>query len=163
MSRVLIVVRHAKAESYGASDHERALTDRGLAQARDAGRWLADRGLVPDQAVVSDALRTRQTWRSMAETAGWAVTPWVDSSLYEGGVETALELVHALDEDTGTALLVGHNPTVAALVQALDEAGAPRLAQTGFPPGTVAVLAYDGAWAALGDARARLTDVQVPA
>ena len=44
MSRTLVLVRHAKAEAYGPSDAERALTERGHAEAHEAGRWLAARG-----------------------------------------------------------------------------------------------------------------------
>ena len=38
--RVLVVVRHAKAEPYAESDHARRLTERGRADAADVGRFL---------------------------------------------------------------------------------------------------------------------------
>ena len=161
MSRVLVIVRHAKAEAYGVTDRERALTDRGLAQARSAGTWLAGRGVSPDQAIVSDSVRTRQTWDEMAGVAGWALTPSFDSVLYEADAETALDLVRALDDAVTTAVVVGHNPTVAYLAQVLDIGGSPQLATTGFPTAAVAVFEYDGPWAELAEGAARLVDVHV--
>src|SRR3954467_15314825 len=41
--KTLVVMRHAKAEQSGPSDHERQLTDRGVTDATEAGRWLAAR------------------------------------------------------------------------------------------------------------------------
>lgn len=161
MSRVLVIARHAKAESYGATDHERALTDRGVTEAGEAGAWLAARGLTPQQALVSDALRTRQTWAAMASEAGWAVTPTFDSALYEADAETVLDVVRALDDDVTTAIVVGHNPTMAYLAQVLDAGGSPRLAQTGFPTAAVAVFDYDGSWSDLAEGSAQLADVHV--
>ena len=161
MTRQLVIVRHAKAEAYAASDHERALTERGLADAAGAGRWLADRGIVPQQAIVSDAVRTRQTWEAMAEAAGWPLTPWLDSTLYEADSETALDLIRVLEDDVTTVVVVGHNPTMAYLAQVLDVGGSPQLATTGFPTAAVAVFEYDGPWADLAEGTARLVDVRV--
>ncbi|GAB7006032.1 histidine phosphatase family protein [Nocardioides sp. AN3] len=159
MSHVLVIVRHAKAEAYGTTDHERVLTDRGIEDAAAAGAWLAGRGVVPDRALVSDARRTRQTWDALAGEAGWTLEPVVDSVLYEAGSDTALDLVRAVEEDCATVVLIGHNPTMASLAQVLDVAGAPQLATTGFPPAAVAVFSYDGPWADLAEGSAQLLEV----
>jgi phosphohistidine phosphatase len=161
MTRILVLVRHAKAESYGATDLERALTDRGVTQARQAGTWLAGRGVSPQQAIVSDALRARQTWQAMAAEAGWSLTPQFDSTLYEADADTTLDLLRSLEDEVTTAVVVGHNPTMAYLAQVLDIGGSPQLATTGFPTATVAVFEYDGPWAELAAGAARLVDVHV--
>ena len=161
MSRVLVIVRHAKAEAYGATDHERELTDRGVSEAGRAGAWLAERGTTPEQAIVSDAVRTQQTWAAMAAEAGWTLTPCLDSTLYEADADTALDLVRALNDDLTTALVLGHNPTMAYLAQVLDTGGSPQLATTGFPTAAVAVFEYDGPWADLAEGTARLAEVHV--
>ena len=159
MTRVLVIVRHAKAESYGATDHERALTDRGVTEAARAGAWLAERGTTPQQAIVSDAVRTQQTWEAMAAEAGWTLTPSFDSTLYEADADTALDLVRALDDEVTTALILGHNPTMAYLAQVLDAGGSPQRATTGFPTAAVAVFEYDGPWADLAEGTAQLVGV----
>jgi phosphohistidine phosphatase len=161
MTRLLVIVRHAKAESYGATDHERELTERGVAEAGAAGEWLAARGIAPDQAIVSDAVRTRQTWDALAGRAGWTLVPWFDTTLYEADSETALDLVRTLDDGVSTVVIVGHNPTMAYLAQVLDVGGSPQLATTGFPTAAVAVFEYDGPWAEIAEGTARLVDVHV--
>jgi phosphohistidine phosphatase len=161
MTRHLVIVRHAKAESFGPTDHERVLTERGVADAAAAGEWLAGREIAPEQAIVSDATRTRQTWDALAGAAGWSLTPWFDTTLYEADSETALDLVRALEDDVATVVVVGHNPTMAYLAQILDVGGSPQLATTGFPTSAVAVFEYDGPWAEIAEGAARLVDVHV--
>ena len=161
VSRVLVIVRHAKAEAYGTTDRERPLTERGVSQSVKAGAWLAGRGVTPEQALVSDAVRTRQTWDELSRAADWSVTPSFDSTLYEADPETALDLVRALGDDVTTAVVVGHNPTMAYLAQVLDVAGSPQLATTGFPTAAVAVFEYDGPWTGLAEGTARLVELHV--
>ena len=60
-ARRLVLIRHAKAAE-GNVDRERPLAKRGMNEAPEIGRWLAERQLVPDRVVVSPALRARQTW-----------------------------------------------------------------------------------------------------
>ena len=72
--RRLIVMRHAKAEPFAASDHERALTDRGLRRrAPRPARWLARaRASRPTTPWSRPRVRTRQTWEALVEAAGLA-------------------------------------------------------------------------------------------
>ncbi len=63
-------MRHAKAEPYAETDADRELTRRGHDDAAEVGRFLADIGIRPDSALVSSALRTRQTWEHVAESTG---------------------------------------------------------------------------------------------
>ena len=96
--RRLIVMRHAKAEPFAPSDHARTLTDKGLASARDAGAHLGDTGGTPDYAVVSSAVRTRQTWDALVEAAG--ITDCevsFDDAVFTGSAEVALEVLQAQD------------------------------------------------------------------
>lgn len=162
-SRRLVLVRHAKAETFAASDAERALTDRGRGDAAELGRWLADVGIVPDVAHVSDAVRTRQTWAEVAAAAGWALTPQVDAHLYGCEEDGVLEIVRAADEAHTTLVVVGHNPTMGSLVQWLDDGEGDQTgaALTGFPTSAAAVLEFDGEWSDVASAAARLADFHV--
>ncbi len=161
----LMVVRHAKAESWGPSDAERELTPRGRNDAAAAGRWLAEQGLVPDAALVSAAVRTRQTWTLMSASAGWSLEPDFDEGLYTASPETALDILRAVDPGAGTVVLLGHNPTMAYLVHLLDDGTGERTGAeelTGdFPTSAVAVFEYAGAWADLELGSAALTAVHV--
>ena len=120
--RRLIVMRHAKAEPYASSDHARTLTERGVASARDAGAHLRELGLSPDHAVVSSAVRTRQTWDALVETAGITECEVsFDDAVFTGSAEVALEVLQNVAEDAETVLFLGHNPTAAFLAHYLDD------------------------------------------
>ncbi|WP_435743685.1 SixA phosphatase family protein [Nocardioides sp. SYSU DS0663] len=157
-ARTLVLVRHAKAEDTAASDAERRLTDRGAGDAADAGRWLAARGVTPDHALVSAAARTTATWQAMAAAAGWRLEADVDRGLYSAGPETVIDLLRAVPTDARTAVVVGHNPTIASLAQLLDDGeGDPEAGNQlalGYPPASVTVLQLGVAWADLAPAAA---------
>ncbi len=158
-------MRHSKAEQSGPTDFERRLADRGLGDAADAGAWLAGRVAAPDRALVSAAARTRQTWEALAEAAGWDLDAAdYDDGLYDAGPETALDVIRSVSGETRTLVVVGHNPTMAYLAQLLDDGegevgGDDELA--GFPTSAVVVFSYDGDWADLGEADARVVGFHV--
>lgn len=158
-------MRHAKAEQTGPTDFERRLAQRGLDDARAAGRWLADHDLVPDAVLVSAATRTRQTWEAVADAAGWPDDATYDEGLYDAGTATALDLLRATDDDATTLLVIGHNPTMASLAQLLDDGEGDDAAgndlATGFPTSAMAVLAVDGGWSDVDEQSARLVAFHV--
>ncbi len=164
-SRVIALLRHAKAEQHGPSDFDRALADRGHRDAAAVGAWLAGEGFEPDHAIVSAALRTRETWESVAAAADWDLDPELDRGLYAAGPDTTLDLVRLVDDDVRRLLLIGHNPTVAVLAQLLDDGdGDPELAEemlAGYPTGAVAVFEHHGPWADLTEGTARLVGFHV--
>ena len=134
--RRLVLVRHAKAEPGGeGADHERVLTDRGLRDAADAGRWLA--AVVPrvDEVWCSSAVRAVQTWEAIAPSLT-APAPSVEREIYLAGPR---DLVGRLDRVPSgrTVLVVGHNPTAEQVLAAVI--GELR----GLRPGAVAVADLD--------------------
>ncbi|HET6152921.1 MAG TPA: histidine phosphatase family protein [Marmoricola sp.] len=159
--RTLIVMRHAKATPFAATDHERALSSRGVADAAAAGRWAASHAVLPDYVVVSSAARTCGTWKAFAGGAGCEPEVVVDQALYAAETDGALEILRAVPSHARTVMLVGHNPTMSSLVHLLDDGGAdPAIfaeVMAGYPTSALAVLDVDGDWAdlALGEARIR--------
>jgi phosphohistidine phosphatase len=165
--RRLIVMRHAKAEPFASSDHARTLTDRGLVAARDAGAHLRGLGVAPDHAVVSSAVRTRQTWDVVVETAGFAdVEVSFDDAVFSGSPDVVLEALRAAPADAGTLMFVGHNPTAGFLVHFLDDGEGDPAALSdllhGFPPGALALLDVGVPWADLGAETARVVSFHQP-
>jgi phosphohistidine phosphatase len=164
-SRVIALLRHTKAEQHGPSDFDRPLADRGHRDAAAVGAWLAGEGFEPDHAIVSAALRTRETWASVAAAADWDLDPEIDRGLYAAGPDTALDLVREVEDDVRRLLVIGHNPTIAVLAQLLDDGdGDPELAEdmlSGYPTGAVAVFEHDGSWADLAEGTARLVGFHV--
>ncbi|MFM6848764.1 MAG: SixA phosphatase family protein [Terrabacter sp.] len=150
--KTLILMRHAKAEEgLGKDDHDRELAARGRRDAKAAGRWLHEQGLVPDLVICSTAQRTRQTWEECCH--GGAHTEFVEyrRSVYLGGSEQTLETVREDAGETTTVLVVGHNPTMAQLTSLLTDGEGSREAHdalgAGFVTSGLAVLRYAGEWA----------------
>jgi len=159
--RILVVIRHAKAEQFGTTDQERRLEKRGRRDAEAVGAWLAREEIEPDYALVSSAVRAVETWEAVAGGAGWGIDPDIDTALYEASPDAALDVIREVPEDTQTLVLIGHNPTAAYLAQLLDDgSGDPDAAEEmaeGFPPAAVAMLEFDGDWEDLEVGGARLT------
>ena len=164
-ARLLVVMRHAKAESWGESDHDRRLTEQGVADAAAAGRWLAAQGFVPDHALVSSATRTHDTWDAMSGAAGWSLVPVFDDGFFSAGPDTSLDLMRETPADTRALLVIGHNPTVAYLAQMLDDgAGDPAASADmvgGYPTCALTVLSFTGNWSELSMASASVTAFHV--
>jgi phosphohistidine phosphatase len=163
--RRLIVMRHAKAEPFAATDHERCLTDAGRKTATAAGRHLAETGAVPDHVVLSSALRATQTWEAVAEASGATVAPVLDDAVYNGSVDVLLEALRVVPQESATVLFVGHNPSASYLAHLVDDGdGDPDATQRmleGFAPGALAVLTLDVPWEELGPETGRLEDFHV--
>ena len=158
-------MRHAKAEAFAATDHERALTGRGRKDATDAGRFLAAAALVPDHAVVSSADRAVATWRAVAEGSGSTAEASVDDSVYTGSPDVVLDALRLVPERAERVLFVGHNPTAATLAHLLDDGhgdpGAVARLLEGFPAAALAVFEVPGPWSGMGEETGRLVDFHV--
>ncbi len=163
--RRLIVMRHAKAEPFAATDHERLLTERGHRAAREAGQHLASTGAVPDHAVVSSAVRAVSTWEQVAEGSGSAAEPRFDGAVYAGSADVALEALRVVPAGAEVVIFVGHNPTAAYLAHLLDdgngEPAAVRDMLQGYPASAMAVLEVEVPWSELGAETGRLVDFHV--
>lgn len=145
MSRTLLLMRHAEAESgFGVDDIDRSLTDRGRSQAESVGRLFAAQGYAPDHVLCSSARRTRQTLQGVLGTLEPSRAPEIDFSeaVYSAGVDTLLELITYVPAEAGTVLVVAHNPTVAQL--AADFSAKPGMG--GYPPAMVTAVALEVEW-----------------
>jgi phosphohistidine phosphatase len=148
----LIVLRHAKAaSSLGTPDVDRPLAGRGRKDAREAGERLRAAGLRPDRVICSTALRTRQT------LDGLSIDAPVDfeARVYDNDADEILGVLR--EQDAGTLLLVGHNPSMHRLVHDLTGAAADH-----FPTSATAVIEFDGDWADLWPGTGRLVSLWVP-
>lgn len=153
----LILIRHATAETFAATDHDRPLTEQGHLEAAAAGRMLARLGVGEPMTHVSTARRTRETWEEISSAAGWTRSAHHDSSLYGAGEDGVLELLAATAPEQPTVAVIGHNPTIGGLAHLLDdgEGAASAAAVAGFPPAAFAVLQVTQ-WAQIGPMTGRM-------
>ncbi|MCX6434089.1 MAG: histidine phosphatase family protein [Actinobacteria bacterium] len=169
----LVLVRHAKSDyPWGVVDHARPLNERGRRDAPELGAWLDthiswEEGR-PPVVRISTARRAQLTW-GLAHTRlsdRWDAADVADEPrIYEASVSTLLDVIGSVPQDTGTLILVGHNPGLADVVLALSRADEMRAAATvKFPTSAVAVLeSYLSLPLAVGQNRAfRVVDFAVP-
>ncbi len=153
-----MLLRHAKsAWPDGVPDPQRPLNGRGRRDAPAAGRWLREHVDVLGAVVCSPARRTRETWALVAaELDDPPVGDRSTSASTRAPPDDLLAVVRDLPDDAGTALLIGHNPGVAELVDLLS--GEDREMRTA----SIAVLSWDGRWADAAANVAELSDHVTP-
>ena len=165
--RILVALRHAKSSwSTGAPDHDRPLSGRGRRDARAAGHWLAERGVLADLSVVSTSTRTQQTLAGIV--AAGAETGEVRSTraVYDSDSTGLVEIVQELPDTARTVLLVGHHPALEELVRTL----ARRVGNhdwwasmdVKFPTSAIAIIGFDGNWGDVEPGVGALLDYVVP-
>ena len=121
MKRV-VIVRHAKAVPYGYdADFERELTGRGEKDAKNIGRELNRKVIVPDLMISSPAARALKTAQIFAENLGFDSNQIQKKMAIYDGLTTAgfLSIVHQLPENAKTIFFFGHNPGFHYLVSNL--------------------------------------------
>ena len=122
--KTILLLRHAKSDwDVNAPDHERPLAARGRKAAVKMGRLVTASGSVPDRALVSSAVRTRQTVELAAEAGEWSGPARVTDALYEATPEAVLAEIQAEPDDAACLVVVGHEPTTSRLAALLVGGG----------------------------------------
>ena len=121
---------------------------------------MAGEDLVPDLALVSTALRTRETWHLLATALDDEVRAEHRDSLYLAAPATLLEEIRDVEEGVDRLMLVGHNPGMAELARGLaGEGGGGDMARlrASFPTGGLAVLTFgEERWISVGSRQGTL-------
>jgi len=136
----LILLRHGKAEADASTgqDFDRALTGRGRRDVALVARELAAAGQAPDLALVSPAVRARETWEQAAPFFPLARVQW-SPALYHIDPQGILDL--AFDQALRAVMVVGHNPGLGELAAFLArEAGHGDM--IGFPTAAAAIVDF---------------------
>lgn len=163
-----MLLRHAKAEPGGSvPDELRPLALTGRRQCGDVGQRLVTSGLVPEQVLVSSAVRTRQTWELVQSAMGDVPAPEVEVSdaLYDAGPRDVMAMLRAADDRVASILVVGHEPTMSTLAALLADPTPPRAdldqVALGLPTAGFAVLEVT-AWSDVDRGAFRLLEVVRP-
>ena len=156
----LLVLRHAKADRPpGIADRDRPLAQIGRKHATAMRGTMQRLGLAPDLVLVSPSGRTMQTLEALEP---WDDTPLTEAmeELYLADSTQMIAVLRNVAETVRTVLLIGHNPGVHDLVNAIG-----TVKQDGFPTCTLAELTILGRWCDLpgGGRLARLVSRRHPA
>jgi phosphohistidine phosphatase len=143
----LLLLRHAKAERSrpGEGDHDRALAERGRTDAPRIGRYMARHGFVPDLALVSTAVRTRETWALCEPVFERRPPATFDRRIYEAEPQAILGAIRETDRGVATLLVVGHNPglqELATMLVASGDVDARQRMKEGFPTSALAIVNF---------------------
>ena len=115
MNLKLILMRHAKSGwEDPVEDHYRPLNKRGRICAEVMGKWLQAKGYMPQEALVSTARRTTETFH------GLGIAPQkvkFRSSLYHPSAQGLFTALRSGTEQT--VLMVSHNPGIAEFAELL--------------------------------------------
>jgi len=118
--KTLLLMRHGKSDwSASDGDFDRPLTKRGWDDAPMVGRMLADAHLIPDRVLTSPAVRAWTTAKLVAGAGEFPDEPVKAGGLYESTADECLELLRRQSGKDDIVMVVGHNPTLEDLVEAL--------------------------------------------
>src|SRR5262249_5061511 len=114
----LILLRHAKSgwDDPVPRDFDRPLNGKGLRAARAVGRFARDAGIRFDAVLASPAVRVTATLDEFADGCGTIPAPSYDRRIYLASAQTLLDVIQEIDDETGTVMMVGHNPGLEDLV-----------------------------------------------
>ncbi len=108
---------HAGAPSGGERDFDRRLDSRGRQEVDQVTRQAEAFGVVPQKIISSAASRCLETAKVVVQAHPDAVME-ISDNLYSGSVETYCALI-CQNAGLASLMIVGHNPTIEELVEAL--------------------------------------------
>jgi len=155
----LFILRHAKSSWTGIdlADFDRPLNERGLQAAPFMGRYIADKGYMPDAIVSSPARRARETAELVKEYSGFEPEIGFDERIYEASPNTLREVASELPDHVDSAMIVGHNPGVEGFIRHLTGQVEP------MPTAALAVVELDiDSWGKIDHLSGRVVSVIRP-
>lgn len=166
--KTVILLRHAKSSWSDADldDALRPLNERGQRDAPRMGAWLEQQGLRPDLILCSTAARTRETLDLIKPHLDATIKTALRKSLYLATPAIILKAIRAAPPAAKTIMIIGHNPGLEDVAQALAGSGsfaAAAMMSEKFPTAAAAVITFDvAAWTDIADGRGNLAGFMTP-
>lgn len=131
-----------------------------------AGRKLVDSGIVIDLALCSTAVRTRETWKLAVHEMPHRPRTVYEERLYEASLGELITLLNETPDDVQNLLLIGHNPGMHAVADALAGSAEgetmARMTRGGFPTAAFAVIEFSGSWKGVEHGVGKLVEYWTP-
>jgi phosphohistidine phosphatase len=145
----LMLLRHAKAVTAdpGMADRDRGLSARGRKDALKIGSYITLHALLPTQAIVSSARRTRETWECAHSTFPQPCRADYLDKLYDARPEDILNAIREAHVASNSLLVIGHNPGMYEIARHLIASGdveAREELNEGLPTGGLVVIDFAG-------------------
>lgn len=142
----IYLLRHAQSgwATPGQRDFDRTLDDTGYVEAEQVADKAADRGYTPDLVICSTAARCRQTSDAIRRAISAEIEFLFVDDLYSGTLSSYLEIIDA-QNGVKSVMLIGHNPTMEEVLNALIGPEAAMAAVPGgYPTAGLAVIDHGG-------------------
>ena len=167
MDKIIYLARHAKSSwnSGAATDFDRPLSNRGVADAVRMGDELNRLGWKPEKIISSPAVRAKQTCQTLCDKLGYDFDHVVwNKDFYAAYVVTLLHSLSVLPESSSSVMLVGHNPSMEDLLLHFCSDASEFEQKNGklFTTGNVAKITVDSKWKNLTLCEARLDKILRP-
>ena len=163
MTLRLILTRHAKSSwgQPGLGDHDRPLNARGRKSADAIGDWLAAKGYLPAQTLVSSATRTQETWQRIAARLENPPAPEILPGLYLAEPEDMLAALR--QARAPVVMLIAHNPGSAWLAQGLAASPPENADFHRYPTAATTVFDFEANdWSEAGRGNGQVVDFVIP-
>jgi phosphohistidine phosphatase len=138
MKRLMLVRHaHAKVQAAAVTDFERPLSRRGRAEAKATALSLLEEAAVPELLIASPARRTLQTAEIFARELHVSERQVrLDEALYLATPDAILKVIHGCGPRIERLMIIGHNPGISALANAL----APQAKLGEFETGAACIM-----------------------
>lgn len=141
----LILLRHGEAGFSASVDFQRKLTPHGKDKLIRLGENLPPELARLDFLYCSTAIRTKETAEIIKNYIKITEETYL-KEIYDGNLEGLLELLEKMYSRVSSCILIGHNPTISALVSHLTKS-----LYIGLLPGMMAVIDLDiSDWSLIG-------------
>jgi phosphohistidine phosphatase len=165
--KTLYLLRHAKSswDDPGLDDQDRPLAPRGRRAAKKLADHLRRSSIAPELVLCSPSQRTRQTL-ALIEPALRKPQIRFEPVLYAASEGRLLEVVHGVEQEIESVMVIAHNPGLHALALELTGSGDARdreRLREKLPTGALATLTFAvPAWTDLGQGSGELAGYVVP-
>lgn len=116
----IYLLRHAQSAWAlpGERDFDRMLDDAGYAQAEIVSERAAARKYMPELVISSTATRCRQTADAIRRAFGEELPILFVDTLYNGALDAYMEML-STQKQSASVMLIGHNPAIETVLEAL--------------------------------------------
>ena len=154
------ILRHAKSswDNKDLSDFDRPLSKRGEKDAKKICSFIKNKNFFVDKVICSSAKRTKETFDLIADGLNFPIEEAsYTEDLYFGDTQNIINYLNRLDEKLNNILIIGHNPTLHMLVEALTNETIIKFATC-----NLAIINFKGEWKTLDFYKSSLKSIIRP-